>query len=69
MHPKIVIADEPTANLDSQNGERVLSLMKKVNAEDGTTFVFSTHDSVIWEMADHVIFLHDGCIKSEKKQG
>ncbi|MDR2865313.1 MAG: ABC transporter ATP-binding protein [Spirochaetaceae bacterium] len=68
MRPKIVIADEPTANLDSQNGERVLSLMKKVNAEDNTTFVFSTHDSVIWGMAQHVIFLHDGDIKSETKK-
>ena len=64
-HPKIVIADEPTANLDSENGERVLALMKKVNQEDKTTFIFSTHDSKIWEMADHVIFLHDGSISSE----
>ena len=46
--PKIVIADEPTANLDSENGERVLSLMKKENAACQTTFVFSTHDSTIW---------------------
>jgi putative ABC transport system ATP-binding protein len=68
MKPKIIIADEPTANLDSQNGERILTLMKKINAEDGTTFVFSTHDSVIWEMANHVVFLHDGVIQSETKK-
>jgi putative ABC transport system ATP-binding protein len=68
MRPKIIIADEPTANLDSQNGERILSLMKKVNAEDGTTFIFSTHDSVIWEMAHHIVFLQDGKIKSETRK-
>jgi putative ABC transport system ATP-binding protein len=68
MKPAIVIADEPTANLDSANGEKILSLMKKVNAEDGTTFVFSTHDSTIWEMANHVVFLHDGNIKSEERR-
>jgi putative ABC transport system ATP-binding protein len=68
MKPKIIIADEPTANLDSQNGERILTLMKKINAEDGTTFIFSTHDRVIWEMANHVLFLHDGAIQSETKK-
>jgi putative ABC transport system ATP-binding protein len=68
MKPAIVIADEPTANLDSANGAKILSLMKKVNAEDGTTFVFSTHDSVIWEMANHVVFLQDGNIKSEERR-
>ncbi|QQO09814.1 ABC transporter ATP-binding protein [Breznakiella homolactica] len=67
-HPRIVIADEPTANLDSTNGERVLELMKRVNQEDGTTFIFSTHDPSIWEMANHVIFLHDGAIESEQRR-
>jgi putative ABC transport system ATP-binding protein len=65
--PRIVIADEPTANLDSETGEKVLGLMKRINQEDKTTFLFSTHDPAIWEMADHVIFLHDGNIESEKK--
>jgi len=63
--PKIVIADEPTANLDSGNGEKVLSMMKTINRDEKTTFIFSTHDPEIWEMADHVIFLHDGIIQSE----
>ena len=67
--PEIVIADEPTANLDSVTGETILSLMKKINKEQKTTFVFSTHDPVIHEMADHVIFLKDGSIKNEYKQG
>jgi len=65
--PRIVIADEPTANLDSGTGERVLGLMKKINREEKTTFIFSTHDPDIWQMADHVIFLHDGNIKSEQR--
>jgi putative ABC transport system ATP-binding protein len=67
-HPKIVIADEPTANLDSDNGERILELMKAVNQKDGTTFVFSTHDKRIWEMANHVVFLKDGAIESEQRR-
>jgi putative ABC transport system ATP-binding protein len=62
--PAIVIADEPTANLDSENGERVLSLMKTLNREEGTTFIFSTHDSTIWKMAKRIIFLRDGTIES-----
>jgi putative ABC transport system ATP-binding protein len=63
--PKIIIADEPTANLDSENGQRILALMKRVNAEEGATFIFSTHDSAIWEMANRVIFLRDGTIARE----
>ena len=66
--PKIVIADEPTANLDSGTGEKVLNLMQKLNHEEKTTFIFSTHNPEIWEMANHVVFLHDGIIKSEKRQ-
>ncbi|GHV70533.1 ABC transporter ATP-binding protein [Spirochaetia bacterium] len=66
--PRIVIADEPTANLDSDNGEKVLSLMKKINDEEKTTFIFSTHDPAIWQTADHIVFLHDGLIQSEQKR-
>jgi putative ABC transport system ATP-binding protein len=65
--PKIVIADEPTANLDSNNGARILELMKRINREDNTTFIFSTHDPEIWGMANHIIFLRDGVIESEKR--
>jgi putative ABC transport system ATP-binding protein len=67
-HPRIVIADEPTANLDSDTGEKILNLMKKINREEKTTFIFSTHDPEIWQMADHVIFLQNGSIKSEQKR-
>jgi putative ABC transport system ATP-binding protein len=66
--PRIVIADEPTANLDSETGEKVLSLMKQINRDEKTTFIFSTHDPEIWKMADHVVFLQDGLIKSEQRQ-
>jgi putative ABC transport system ATP-binding protein len=65
--PKIIIADEPTANLDSANGSRILELMQKVNREEGSTFIFSTHDPDIWKMADHVIFLRDGRVESERR--
>jgi putative ABC transport system ATP-binding protein len=58
--PKIVLADEPTANLDSTTGEQIISLMKKINREMDTTFIFSTHDPHIVGIADHVIRLIDG---------
>ena len=66
--PRIVIADEPTANLDSATGEKILNLMKQVNKEEGTTFIFSTHDPSIWEIADHIIFLRDGIIETETRK-
>ena len=65
--PRIVIADEPTANLDSGTGEKILELMKKINQTEKTTFIFSSHDPQIWKMANHIIFLHDGTIKTEEK--
>jgi putative ABC transport system ATP-binding protein len=67
-HPKIIIADEPTANLDSVNGQRILELLKTINSNEGTTLIFSTHDSTIWEMANHIIHLHDGTIQSEERR-
>jgi len=67
--PRIVIADEPTANLDSETGEIVLNLMKEINKHEKTTFIFSTHDPGIWKMADHIVFLQDGLIKSETIAG
>ena len=58
--PKIVLADEPTANLDSTTGEQIITLMKKINRELATTFIFSTHDAKIVDEADHIIRLLDG---------
>ncbi len=63
--PQIVLADEPTANLDSETGTAIIRLMKKINQEQRTTFVFSTHDPDIVEIADHIIRLHDGLVVSE----
>ena len=65
--PRIVIADEPTANLDSDSGEKVIGLMKEINRMEKTTFIFSTHDQEIWKLADHIVFLHDGAVKSEER--
>jgi len=58
--PGIVLADEPTANLDSKTGADILKLMKKINENEGTTFIFSTHDFRIMEIADRVISISDG---------
>lgn len=58
--PAIVLADEPTANLDSKTGESILKLMKQLNEIEGTTFIFSTHDFRVMQMADRVISISDG---------
>jgi putative ABC transport system ATP-binding protein len=59
----IILADEPTANLDSKNGDQILELMKKLNEELKTTFVFSTHDPKIVALSNHVIKIRDGKIQ------
>lgn len=64
----IILADEPTANLDSKNGDQILQLMKKLNRELNTTFIFSTHDAKIVEMCDHVIKIKDGNITGEERK-
>lgn len=63
-HPKIILADEPTANLDHRTGESILSLMKDINARLATTFVFSTHDKKVMSKADRLVRVEDGSIKS-----
>ena len=60
----VILADEPTANLDSKNGDQILELMKKLNQELKTTFVFSTHDAKIVALSDHVIKIRDGKISN-----
>lgn len=60
--PKIILADEPTANLDRKTGEEILKLMRQLNQQEGTTFIFSTHDPRVMEMADRVVELSDGQI-------
>jgi putative ABC transport system ATP-binding protein len=61
--PKIVLADEPTANLDHRTGKGILQLMKKLNQDLGTTFVFSTHDKKVIDFADHYIGIEDGKVR------
>jgi len=63
-HSKIVLAYEPTANLDRKTGENILRLMKKINRDSGTTFVFSTHDRRVMNMADRLVRIEDGDIKA-----
>jgi putative ABC transport system ATP-binding protein len=58
--PSVILADEPTANLDSKTGIQILDLMQKIKSDLGTTFIFSTHDDKIVALADHVIRLLDG---------
>jgi putative ABC transport system ATP-binding protein len=64
--PKIVLADEPTANLDSVTGENIIDLMKEMNREEKTTFIFSTHDAKVMSHANSVIRLADGRITDGK---
>ena len=67
-HPSIVLADEPTANLDSKTSQQIIELMKRINAERGSTFIFSTHDPDIVSIADHVVRLQDGLVASEERR-
>ncbi len=66
-NPDIVLADEPTANLDSKTGEDILKLMKEMNKKYHTTFVFSTHDKMVMDYADRLITLHDGQVMSDER--
>lgn len=65
----IILADEPTANLDSKTGEQILELMQKLNKELKTTFIFSTHDKRIVDMCDHVVYILDGEQIREEHKG
>ncbi len=65
-NPAIILADEPTANLDSHTGEDVLKLMRAVNERHQTTFIFSTHDLMVMDYAKRLIHLHDGQIRDDE---
>jgi putative ABC transport system ATP-binding protein len=64
--PAIVLADEPTANLDSKTGEEVLRLMQGLNEKYGTIFIFSTHDRMVMDYARRLVTIHDGLITSDE---
>lgn len=66
--PNIVLADEPTANLDSITGKALLDLMRDLNEKHGITFIFSTHDTMVMERAKRLITLRDGRIVEDKIQ-
>lgn len=63
--PSIVLADEPTANLDSKTGQGLLEIMRKMNTEKNVTFVFSTHDSMVMDYADRIVSIRDGQIAED----
>jgi putative ABC transport system ATP-binding protein len=69
-NPKLILADEPTANLDTENGTQVMEIMAKLNKDTGVTFVFATHDPRVNKYATRVVSLQDGLItKDEQMNG
>jgi len=68
-NPKLVLADEPTANLDGENAEMLLKLMKDLNQQQGITFIFSTHDPRVVAYARRVVTLVDGRIEEDHNKG
>ena len=67
-NPSIILADEPTANLDSKTGISLLEVMKELNQTREMTFVFSTHDEKIIQRARRLVYLRDGSIEKEEFQ-
>jgi len=65
--PRLVLADEPTANLDSENSEALLQMMRRLRDEQGMTFVFSTHDPLVVSYATRVVSLRDGLVIDDQK--
>jgi len=67
--PKFILADEPTANLDSASANNLLDMMAQMNREEGITFIFSTHDQRVIDKARRVVTLEDGMIKHDEVRG
>jgi putative ABC transport system ATP-binding protein len=67
INPKVILADEPTANLDTENGKQVMDIMQRLNKETGVTFVFATHDPRVINYANRVVTLQDGLITEDSK--
>jgi putative ABC transport system ATP-binding protein len=65
--PRLVLADEPTANLDSENAFGLLDIMHRLSHEEKTTFIFSTHDTRVMERAERIITLRDGRLASDER--
>ncbi|HEX3437710.1 MAG TPA: ABC transporter ATP-binding protein, partial [Pseudacidobacterium sp.] len=70
--PKIVLADEPTGNLDSRSGDEVFKMMREMNRESGVAFIMVTHDERLAQEADRIVMIEDGYVhevnKSEQRQ-
>ena len=67
--PALVLADEPTANLDSRTGTELVEMMRRLNTDQGITFVFATHDTKVEERAKRVIWMEDGRILRDERRG
>jgi putative ABC transport system ATP-binding protein len=67
--PALILADEPTANLDSAIGREILELMLTLNKSEGTTFIFSTHDQIVMDYARRLVRIRDGQIESDEVKG
>jgi putative ABC transport system ATP-binding protein len=67
--PELLLADEPTANLDSATGQEILELMLELNRRHRSTFVFSTHDRMVMDYARRLVQLHDGLVVSDERRG
>jgi len=67
--PALILADKPTANLDSKIGREILELMLELNKSEGTTFIFSTHDQMVMDYARRLIRIRDGQIESDERKG
>jgi len=68
-NPAVTLADEPTANVDSETADKLLSIMEKLNEERGATFIFSTHDPRVMERARRIIRMVDGRVESDETKG
>ncbi len=68
-NPAIILADEPTANLDSETGQAILDTMRRLNDSHGTTFIFSTHDPMVMDFSRRLVRLQDGMIERDEVQG
>ncbi|HBG25141.1 MAG: ABC transporter [Bacteroidetes bacterium GWF2_41_61] len=66
--PALVLADEPSANLDSQNSHMIVQTMKRLNKELNTTFIFSTHDEKVMQYLDRIIYLKDGMVERDERK-
>ncbi|MFO7965715.1 MAG: ABC transporter ATP-binding protein [Desulfobacterales bacterium] len=66
--PAIILADEPTANLDSKTGRGLLDIMKRMNEKKNVTFIFSTHDQMVMDYAERIIMIRDGRVEEDRKK-